>query len=296
MGKAIGLDSNHDDVLDSSDEQSDGTLPIGGIGGTIEAPLFYIDRFTVPTEQGVDLVWNLESSLAVAIVDIDPEIDGVLGSDLLTSGWFTFDLEGNGESTPGPLQQSHFDFRQFFDEADPGKIYFDLTPSFDVEQPGVTPGDFSGDGVVDARDYIVWRNSLGSSGSNLPADANGDGSVDDDDFAIWKMHYGEGTVNVIPPGNIPGDFNGSGRVDSADYTLWRNSFGTSGNNPPADGNGNGSVDDDDFAIWKTHFGEGVGSGLGSGGSAAVPEPSGLMLGLLAVAVLATTWCRPPLAA
>jgi len=208
MGKAIGLDSNNDGVLGSGDEQSDGTLPVGGIGGTIEAPLFYIDRFTVPTDQGVDLVWNLESSLAVLIVDIDPAIDGVLGADLLTSGWFTFDLEGGGgESAPGPLQQTHFDFRQFFEEGDSGKIYFDLTPSVDVLQPGGIPGDYNDDGTVNAADYSVWRNSLGAVGSNLPADGNGNGSVDEGDYAVWKMHFGEslaagaGSSAVPEPGS-----------------------------------------------------------------------------------------------
>jgi hypothetical protein len=160
MGKAIGLDSNGDDVLDTNDEQSDGTLPIGGIGGTIEVPIFYIDRFTVPTEQGVDLVWNLEQSLSVAIVDIHPEIDGVLGSDLLTSGWFSFDEEE--DSDPGPLLQTHFDFRQFFNDGDLGKVYFDLTPSVDVVQPGTLAGDFNEDGTVDAADYVWWVKSGGS--------------------------------------------------------------------------------------------------------------------------------------
>jgi hypothetical protein len=295
LGKAIGLDSNNDGVLDTSDEQSDGTLPIGGIGGTIEAPLFYIDRFTVPTEQGVDLVWNLEGSLAVAIVDIHPEIDGVLGSDLLTSGWFTFDLEGDGDqlSTPGPLQQSHFDFRQFFDEGDPGKIYFDLTPEFDVQQPGGIPGDFNRDGIVDARDYTIWRNSLGASGSNLPADADGDGAVDSDDYAIWKLHYGEDSGSVIPPVETPGDFNHDGSVNAADYTVWRNSFDASGSNLTADADGSGSVDAGDYAIWKMHFGESFGGGFS--GSAAVPEPGGLGLTLLALAAIVSTNRRQPLA-
>ena len=192
MAKAIGLDSNHDGVVDASDDQSDGTLPIGGIGGTIDAPIFYIDRFTVPTDQGVDLVWNLEGSLAVAIVDLDPSIDGVLGADLLTSGWFTFDLEGDGsdDSTPGPLQQMHFDFRQFLQDGDFGTIYFDLTPSFDVVIPSLA-GDFNNDGLVNAADYSVWRDSMGAMGSNLAADANHDGRVDQQDYLIWKGQFGQ---------------------------------------------------------------------------------------------------------
>jgi hypothetical protein len=192
MAIAIGLDSNNDGVLDTNDEQSDGTLPIGGIGGAIEAPLFYIDRFSVATEQDVDLVWNLEGSLSVVVIDIDEDIDGVLGSDLLTSGWFSGIFEEEQDELIGPLQQVHFDFRQFFETDDTGKIYFDLTPSFDVLQPGGQAGDYNADGTVDAADYSLWRNTLGSAGNQLAADGDGDGMVDADDYAIWKNHFGQG--------------------------------------------------------------------------------------------------------
>jgi hypothetical protein len=192
MAIAIGLDSNNDGVLDTSDEQSDGALPIGGIGGTIEAPLFYIDRFSVATEQGVDLVWSLEGSLSVVVIDIHPDIDGVLGSDLLTSGWFSGLFDEEQEELIGPLQQVHFDFRQFFETDDTGKIYFDLTPSYDVVQSGNLAGDYNGDGAVDARDYTIWRDSLGAIGANLPADGNNNGSIDPGDYTVWKNNFGQG--------------------------------------------------------------------------------------------------------
>jgi hypothetical protein len=193
FGRAIGLDSNNDGVLDSSDEQFFDSIPIGGIGGILDAPLFAIDRFSIATEQGVDLVWQLPQSLSVLIVDIDPAIDGVFGAELISSGWFSL-LEEEVEGL-GPLQQTHFDFRQFFADDDLGKIYFDLTPSFDVVLPDGLPGDYNDDGIVNAADYTVWRNSLGAVGSNLPADGNGSGSVEEGDYAIWKMHFGESAGN-----------------------------------------------------------------------------------------------------
>ncbi len=36
------------------------------------------------------------------------------------------------------------------------------------------PGDYTRDGVVDAADYSLWRDSLGATGPNLAADGNGD--------------------------------------------------------------------------------------------------------------------------
>ena len=53
-------------------------------------------------------------------------------------------------------------------------------------------GDYDGDGIVDAADYVVWRNNLGQFGSSLPADGNGDGIVDLADYGIWKTNFGRG--------------------------------------------------------------------------------------------------------
>ena len=74
---SLGLDSNGDGELTTSDDQAFGSLPIGGIGGTVEAPVFLIDTFRVHTEQGVDLVWD---AAQVLVLDIHPDIDGVVGS------------------------------------------------------------------------------------------------------------------------------------------------------------------------------------------------------------------------
>jgi microcystin-dependent protein len=50
-------------------------------------------------------------------------------------------------------------------------------------------GDYNRNFIVDAADYTVWRNSVGT--ANLAADGNGDEVIDGLDLAVWKMHYGE---------------------------------------------------------------------------------------------------------
>ena len=52
-------------------------------------------------------------------------------------------------------------------------------------------GDYNGDGVVDARDYVVWRNANGTSGVGLPADGNHNGVVDVADYGIWRSNFGQ---------------------------------------------------------------------------------------------------------
>jgi hypothetical protein len=52
------------------------------------------------------------------------------------------------------------------------------------------PGDYNNDYVVNAADYTVWRDTLGST-TDLRADDNGDLVVDQLDYEGWKQHFGE---------------------------------------------------------------------------------------------------------
>jgi uncharacterized protein YjbI with pentapeptide repeats len=62
-------------------------------------------------------------------------------------------------------------------------------------QSNPLPGDYNFSGVVDAADYTVFRDTLGST-IDLRADGSGNGSVGPEDYGVWKMHFGE----TLPPG------------------------------------------------------------------------------------------------
>lgn len=53
-------------------------------------------------------------------------------------------------------------------------------------------GDFNNDGIVDAADYSVWRDSLGLTGQTpySGADADGDGQITQADYNLWVANYG----------------------------------------------------------------------------------------------------------
>jgi hypothetical protein len=63
----------------------------------------------------------------------------------------------------------------------------------------VAPGDYNADGTVNAADYVVWRNTLGSV-DDLRADGNGNEMIDAGDYDIWKSlfgtHYGSGAGSL----------------------------------------------------------------------------------------------------
>jgi hypothetical protein len=55
--------------------------------------------------------------------------------------------------------------------------------------PPPLAGDYNSDGVVDAADYTVWRDTLGST-TDLRADGNGNGSIDAGDYDTWVAKFG----------------------------------------------------------------------------------------------------------
>jgi hypothetical protein len=77
------------------------------------------------------------------------------------------------------------------------------------------------------------------------------------------------------------DFNGDGQVDTGDYATWRKSFGTIVT-PGSDGdaNGDGVVDGVDYTLWRNQSGQI--DGMSSVTSGQVPEPSAIVMTLIAV--------------
>ncbi len=53
-------------------------------------------------------------------------------------------------------------------------------------------GDYNQDGVVDAADYVVWRNSQGESvATGTGADGSFDGQITSADYTVWRAHFGQ---------------------------------------------------------------------------------------------------------
>jgi len=68
------------------------------------------------------------------------------------------------------------------------------------------PGDYNRDGTVNAADFTVWRNRLGS--NDPVAGGNEDGVVNVEDYDLWKANFGlswgGGSVAIVPKSSTAG--------------------------------------------------------------------------------------------
>ena len=74
-----------------------------------------------------------------------------------------------------------------------------LTTSFRLTATSLLRSDFSGNGVVDAADYVLWRKQAGQSGPSLEADGTGpggiaDGQVNELDYNFWLANFGRSAI------------------------------------------------------------------------------------------------------
>lgn len=98
------------------------------------------------------------------------------------------------------------DFRGFYGKYEitiNGQTFdLDLTKGESLYSLLVAPGDYSGDGNVDAVDYTIWRDTQGSS-DDLRADGNGNHLIDDGDFEVWRQYFGTSYVGGLGSLTVP---------------------------------------------------------------------------------------------
>jgi outer membrane protein assembly factor BamB len=120
-------------------------------------------------------------------------VDIATGQELMTLTnpdpdhvWFgSVAIDGNAAivGAIGRVDQSTVPFISY-----PGAAYV-----FDVSRGPALPGDFNNNGTVDAADYIVWRNGLGTAYTHT-------------DYAAWRANFGRSAAGAATAG-LPSSLN-----------------------------------------------------------------------------------------
>lgn len=71
-----------------------------------------------------------------------------------------------------------------------------------VTELAFNDADYNFDGVVDAADYTVWRDTLGST-TQAEADGNGNGIVDQADYDLWVSNFAITTFSNSASAAVP---------------------------------------------------------------------------------------------
>ena len=87
-------------------------------------------------------------------------------------------------------------------------------------------------------------------------------------------------IRISTNASLPGDYDSDGVVTGADFTVWQDNLGLSAFALNGNGSGAATVVEADYLLWKTNF---EALATGSEDAAAVPEPTTLLLALLALA-------------
>jgi hypothetical protein len=161
QGMALGLvDENGDPIVDY-----DFSVPIGGIGGTVELPGFTLDRLTIPTLNGFNLVY-LNARVCVHDIGILDEdtgdftiLDGIFGDNFICASADTQTLDFSST----PYDNIVVDLKR-------GILGFDVNSAYTV--PTCT---YTGCGSV--------------SNPRPAADLTGDCRVDFDDLQIFSEEW-----------------------------------------------------------------------------------------------------------
>ena len=112
------------------------------------------------------------------------------GPVIATTGLTSVALDPNITNSAGGVGQ--FAIGTFVADSTTQQITFTTTGNatgHNAFQLRAGNGDFNDNGIVDAADYTVWRDTLGSM-TNLAADGNGNQVIDTADYIIWKSSFG----------------------------------------------------------------------------------------------------------
>ncbi len=113
------------------------------------------------------------------------------------------DCCGEGETFSGDIAEIII-YARALSTTETNQVYNYLTSKY-FAAPPFLGGDYNSDGVVDAADYVVWRDNLGQfyALNNENPTAATEGFVDEEDYAYWVANYGHIASAIASNAVIP---------------------------------------------------------------------------------------------
>ncbi len=163
-----------------------GQPAVGGTllaGSLVSSFLLHNDSSMLSQQQVVEGSVTFAGAILGIIVDVDALADSnrILGSagayeELLSA----YDLASDILQISADKHTLSFNFTELPNQVTNLRVITEFALT----------GDFNNDGIVDAADYTVWRDTLGQTGDFLAADGDGSGTVDAQDYTVWRSHFG----------------------------------------------------------------------------------------------------------
>jgi hypothetical protein len=156
---------------------------------------------TIPSSIDLGSIFNLNATVSNSANVVTANGADVLHYSLTTSGSVTGSFLNQNDAALGGSNSHSIGFNTSSIGSKSGTITVTSTnqgiPVGTINIPVsflvVLPGDYNGDGIVDASDYDVWRKNSGLTGGATYAngDGNRDGNVTLADYTIWQSHFGQ---------------------------------------------------------------------------------------------------------
>jgi hypothetical protein len=113
------------------------------------------------------------------------------------------DCCGEGETFSGNIAEIIL-YARALSSAETSQVYSYLTAKY-LSPASALPGDYNQDQIVDAGDYVVWRDNVGQFFAlpNENSFALTEGFVDEEDYEFWRDYYGTTAGSSFAKTTVP---------------------------------------------------------------------------------------------
>ncbi len=174
-------------------QETDWTAP-GAVGD-------FVGAISASTDVGTTL--DTEPYQWLSTPTLVSDVQGWLDDPSTNDGWILIDHEENVQQTVKAFYSRDATLTNTSGDPLPPSWRPTLDITYTVGSPPT--GDYNGNGVVDAADYVVWRKTFNQSVSpaGSGADGNQSGTIEDGDYTYWRARFGNSASGLGSGASVP---------------------------------------------------------------------------------------------